>query len=153
MSTLAQAVERVRLLRILRDEQKGALDATRDAFEESIAAETDMVNALTLDLATAENEVKALALAAYNADPSSKQLSPGVSIRVTTKYTVTDYGKATEWAQETGLALLPARLDETTLFKIAKATPLPFVASSETVSVTLAKELPELVSTSSEAPF
>lgn len=72
---------------------------------------------------------------AYAANPASKTVAPGLSVRITTNL-VYDKKQAFEWAKEHGLALA---LDTKAFEKIASVQPLDFVTTKETVNTVIGK--------------
>ena len=90
-------------------------------------------------VAMLELEVKALALAAYEATGNVSPAS-GVLVKLfdTQEY---DGAKALEWAREKRMALTPECLDVKAFEKIAEATPLDFVTYSKTPKPTIATDL------------
>lgn len=77
------------------------------------------------EVETLEREIKAVALAHYEATGETKP-APGVTVKLfdIVRY---DPADALAWAKQAGIALVPEALDAKAFEKIAKATRLPFV--------------------------
>lgn len=140
MSALLELARRTADARLRRDVLKAELADRRAEFEASIADITETHKLASADAETCENELRALALAAYTSDPTNKKPAPGVSVAME-KVISYDPLVALVWAQNTKLALLPERLDEKAFLAIARATDLPFVTLSERPSIKLATDL------------
>ena len=90
----------------------------------------------------AENELRALALVAYAADPTNRSPAPGVNVQLK-KHLDYEPAAALAWAKETKMALLPESVDLKAFEKIAKVTALPFVVITDEPSIALAADLTE----------
>ena len=80
-----------------------------------------------------ETQLRTAVIEAYQANPSSKTVAPGLSVRINTglKY---DPAKALDWAKSHSLALA---LDKKAFEAIAKAQPIDFVETVETPSAVI----------------
>lgn len=119
--------EKVRALRTAFDEEHQAV-----LFAQRLASDT---------IAKRETTVRQLALETY-LNTEEKKPAPGIEIKQYKTMSVLDKPAALVWAKQTGMALIPECLDEKALFKIAAATPLPFVLYTEEPRVTIATQLP-----------
>jgi hypothetical protein len=115
------------------------LTARRAAFDLANNYLLDGIAEIGSMIATAEADVRALAVSTYGMT-GDKKPAPGVEIVLASKM---DYpeGEAFAWAQQTGMALVPQSLDRKAFEKIAKATPLPFVIYRQEPSVRIATQL------------
>lgn len=135
-------MDAVRKLAAARDEyaaRKAVVDAKRAEFEASIAEDVGALTEAKSWVDEATDEVKAVALAQYEADGTRK--FDGCEVKLFTKM---DYpeDKAFAWAKESGLALA---FDKKAFEKIAAATPLPFVTEVKEPRVTIASDLSAFV--------
>lgn len=123
------------------EKRKEAADADYEErraklYEEWVAANAELL-AECADVEQAytakDKEVRAAIVEAYLANPESKTVAPGLSVRVNTslKY---DVAKALEWAKEHQLALA---LDKKAFEAIAKAQPMDFVETIEMPSAVI----------------
>lgn len=137
--TLLTHVQAVALLRREVASLDTVLDEKRRVFEANNADLLSMRKELADLLHTSEAQLRAAAEAHYR-ETGEKAPAPGVKIQLRTRlrYTISE---AVAWAKQTGVAILPERLDEKAFEKIAKATPLPFVQTYEDPQATLATDL------------
>ena len=131
-------------------EQVGVVARARLAVEEGKAAKKqslaqweadneELLTSLNISEALcreAEDALRAMTLEAYQAT-GDKAPAQGVGVRLVTKLTY-DMGQAFEWAIEHKVAL---KLDIPTFEKLAKASPLPFVAINQEAQATIATAL------------
>lgn len=139
---LQDAVEKLRLARAEREQADSVMDELEATFARTVEAERTRKIAAREAEAAAESVVKALAIAAYEADPSSKAVAEGVSIAVRTSYAY-DAERAFAFAKSKDLAIVPESLDRKAFEKLLGALPaLPeFVQKVETPSVRIAQSL------------
>ena len=134
-------------------EQINAVVDTRARLKESLTKRHESYqqweadNAIILDdesnarlaCQEAETELRELAIQIY-ADTGSKDVAPGIGIRVMTKLGY-DGKVAMEWAMEHKLAL---KLDSSAFEKIAKTSNLTFVTVTEEPLATIATALAKI---------
>ena len=130
-----EAVRKLAEARAGLDFLKAKIDARRAEFSASLAGDLDALAFAQREVDEYTNEVKAEALAEFEANGTKK--FDGCEVKVFTKL---DYPEADAfaWAKESGLALT---LDKKAFEKIAKATPLPFVVEVQEPKVTIASDL------------
>lgn len=116
-------------------EIKAAEDALRVSLAEKIAEKQYEAGALE----AAEAQLRALAIEHFTRTGERKP-TPGVEIKMKTSLDY-DAVAALAWAKQTGLALVPESVDDKALRQIAKATPLPFVTTTETPQAQIATDL------------
>jgi hypothetical protein len=116
---LTVALARLRDMRSAADEGSKELIAKRVAFEATIAVETISLQEQRASIAVAEDEVRLLALQAFEADNTNKKPAPGVEIKdfVTVYYEPSD---AFDWALDHKLYL---SLNKAEFERFAKSAP------------------------------
>ena len=115
----AEIVNRVYTLAKLREyESRKAkeLAVEREAFEARTLEQREQLERAKHFTGTAERELRALALDYWNADPSEKQITTGVSIAIR-KGVEYDADRALAWAKEKGMFLVPESLNAKALDK------------------------------------
>lgn len=141
IEVLRQQMREVAQRRAERDALAAEIKDARAAFEATLGDKLALLKGLNEAVAMSEDAAKKLAEAIYETT-ASKQPATGVQIKVQTVYEY-DSDNALRWAQATGMALVPSSLDVKAFEKIAKATPIPFVAQREVPRVQLASDLAE----------
>ena len=116
-----------------REELNAALAALETEWRNANAELIEELNVIGQQADAKEKELRAAVLAAYQANPTSKTVAPGLSVRVTSKL-VYNKDAALAWAKAHDLALA---LDVKAFEAIAKAQPLGFVNKEESVSAVL----------------
>lgn len=116
-----------------REELSAALSAIETEWRNANAELIEELSVIGQQADAKENELRAAVLAAYQSDPTSKTVAPGLSVRVTSKL-VYNKDAALAWAKAHNLALA---LDVKAFEAIAKAQPLEFVNKKESVSAVL----------------
>ena len=116
-----------------REELSAAMVALETEWRNANAELIEELNVISQQADAKEKELRAAVLAACEANPTSKTVAPGLSVRVTGKL-VYDKGAALAWAKAHDLALA---LDVKAFEAIAKAQPLAFVSREESVSAVL----------------
>lgn len=114
--------------------------AVEEAFRQTHAALHERRDLTNRTVSEVEGRVRHLAEIVYRST-KEKRVAAGVSIRVEHTVTVTNEQAALEWAQRTGMALIPARVDVRKLRQFALIDPLPFVKVGEAVKVLIASDL------------
>lgn len=110
-------------------------------YEVSIAGLSEQKAALAQQVTQLEEEIGALAIAAFETDPAkNKTPVEGVQIK---EFEVLTYNgeQALAWAVEKGLATLPVRLDTKAFEAIAKSTDISFVTKTKEPRAMIAKDL------------
>lgn len=127
---LADVTRRRDTAKALLDEEITALTYKWQANNAELLGEFTEISLAACDK---ETELRAAVVGAYQADPSSKTVAPGLSVRINTglKY---DPAKALDWAKSHSLALA---LDKKAFEAIAKAQPIDFVETVETPSAVI----------------
>lgn len=134
--------------------QDAIVEEKEKAFYATITEYTNAQAELKTKLEEAEARVKAVATGAYNAavagvrlaggdvETVSKQLAPGVSIRVSTtwKYKAE---QVIDWCRTKGLCIIPEQLDTKAFERMLKsgAVSVPHTEKEETASATIAQDL------------
>ena len=118
---------------IRREELNAALAALEAEWRNANAELIEELSVISQQSDAKEKELRAAVLAAYQADPTSKTVAPGLSVRVTSKL-VYNKDAALAWAKAHDLALA---LDVKAFEAIAKAQPLEFVSKEESVIAVL----------------
>lgn len=143
LESLREQVMRLAAMRARVATQAAHVTAQRSAFEITIASDVAALDESKKTLAEAESAVRGMALVHFDAT-QDKRPCDGVSVVMEKGYTI-DKAAAFVWAQQTGLCLLPASLDEKGVKKLATATALPFVTVAETPAVRIASDLSALL--------
>lgn len=154
VAMLSPLVMTVATLRAQLAAQDSIIEAKESVFYATITADTNHQKELKELLDVAEQRVKAVATGAYNAavahvklyggdvESVSKQLAPGVGIRVATswKYKTED---VFEWCRVKGLCIIPEQLDTKAFERMLKsgAVSVPNTEKEETASATIAQDL------------
>jgi hypothetical protein len=146
-------LDHVRTLAQLRDAKTvidERLKAAKAAFDEQHKEDLFAQRFAVDTIAKQELVVRVLGAEVY-LNTGEKKPAPGVEVKVFKTMEIVDQGAALEWAKLTNMALIPERVDEKALYKIAAATPLPFVHYSEDPKVTIgtALKVEELVEVAS----
>lgn len=115
-------------------------DALVDALRDQYADLLHQLNEAKIDAAEAEDQLRAAALAEYEAT-GKKTLGYGVGVRVQTRLAY-DYDAALRWAYANRKALM---LDTKAFERIAKEERIDFVAVVETPTVTLPSDSAKLL--------
>jgi len=117
MTALDEALVQLLEQRELASKLSEELRARRDDFEATIAADVAASKELVAQMTATEEEVRALALAAY--DGEHHDVAPGVSVKV---FTVLKYSPevALAWAVKHGIFL---QLNKTEFERFAKGSP------------------------------
>lgn len=139
-TTLIEAVRELHAARAAAAVTKAAVDDSRKAWE---AANAPLLATKKLQdeaVAAAETTVRALADAAYKANPADRKPAPGVEIKMF-KTILYNAERALEWAKKAGMCLIPEQLDEKAFGKVAQATKLDFVSYGEEPKVQIATDL------------
>ena len=122
---------------------KGVLAEKEAVFREANADLFDAKSTLEARIADRESQVKALAVAMYQAT-GEKKPADGVQVKLFTTLNY-DKEKAFHWACETGIAVMPTALDVKAFEKIAKATVIPFVTITEEPRPSIDSDLSHLL--------
>lgn len=159
MTSLELAVRDLALARAVAEENADELREAKAAFDAQHRELIAKVKEWNDRVVEADRTVRVLTISAFDATQERKPCD-GVEVVLTDAM---DYKEeeAFGWAQTTGLALTPARLDTKAFAKIAKATPLPFVTYRQAPSVRIASDLSEVLaamdtvarSSTESAPF
>ena len=123
------------------EELSAILAARRRQFDESVAELADFVSEARIAVSLAEDKLRQAALAHYAENPGTKKLPFGVGVRVVSSLEY-DSAAAFAWAIEHKMALV---LDKKVFESIAKTSAIPFVTTSETVTVTLPTDTAKLL--------
>lgn len=116
-----------------REELSAAIAALETEWRKANAELIEELNVISQQADAKEKELRAAVVGAYQANPVSKTVAPGLSVRVTEKL-VYDKAAALSWAKAHDLALA---LDAKAFEAIAKAQPLEFVSKEESVIAVL----------------
>jgi len=114
-------------------ELKAVLDAHRTEWEATWAELIDFVDDAKNDVAHLESEIRTAGLAHYAANPDSKKLPHSLGIREVTRLEY-DPAAALDWAMDKRMYL---KLDTSAFEKVAKVTPVEFVTTITTTTVTI----------------
>ena len=121
------------------DATKETLKLSRDAFEETLENELNMIKVAEEENVSLKNDIQNKALLEYTST-GEKKLSNGLGIRVTTKLNY-DKVDAVDWALDNMKVTVYTELDKKQFETYAKTNDLDFVEKVETPSVTFPKEL------------
>ena len=121
-------------------ELKAVLDAHRAEWEATWAELIDSIEDAKNDVAHLESEIRAAGLAHYAANPDSKKLPYGLGIREVTGLEY-DPAAALGWAMDKRMCL---KLDTSAFEKVAKVTPVEFVTTVTTATVTIPTDAAKL---------
>ena len=149
-ATQLEAVRRVAEARRRFADARAAVDGPMNTLKEQLAGEIAAMQAASLSVTQAEAELRALALAAYEASGEKKPF-PGVALQVRTKLEY-DPAAALAWAREAHIAVVPEQLDTKAFEKIAGATDLPFVTKLAVPVATIASDLDAVLPPEPETP-
>jgi hypothetical protein len=135
---LEMQINAVRDRRLIVADQKAAIDARQAVFDKENELLLSCYQQEKVDLATDENKLRELTLAAY-ALTGNKKPAPGIGIRIMKEL---DYeeDQAIEWAVESGAGNC-LKLDKKNFEKAAEALALDFVTINNVAQATIAKEL------------
>jgi hypothetical protein len=121
------------LAETLRQSQDAAVNIWAEANKETI----DLKAAVQASVADLEEQVRADALASYDADPTNKHPYPGADIAVSTDYEYAS-ARAFEWCKAHDMFMT---YDDKRFRELCKTTELEFVVRTETPKVRLATDL------------
>jgi hypothetical protein len=117
--TLRQKIEILHRLRVEAADARDELKERVEAFNLKNAQLIDVEAKAHDAVQEAEDEIRALAVTAYEADPSSKDLGAGVTIAVRTTYEY-DPELALNWAKEKAPIMVSEVLDRTAFNNFVK---------------------------------
>ena len=143
MTVLDEALVRLLEQRELASKLSGELRAKRDAFELTLADDVAASKELVAQMAATEEEVRALALAAY--DGTNKHVAPGVEVKI---FTAVEYDSdvALAWAVKHGIFLQLHRTEFERFAKGSTSTVAEFVVVREEPRAQIATDLRKALS-------
>jgi hypothetical protein len=137
--TIRDAVTRLAAARKQQADARAVVAAAEADFKAQHAEAFDALDAATIELGEADNIVRRLAIAVYEAT-GEQQLGFGVTVALGQKITYKEKD-AIDWAKRTEAIAVAEVLDWKAFEKAAKAMDLPFVHRVVTPSVRVAQDL------------
>jgi len=137
---IAQQVTVVARLRRIAADLAAEMRARVEAFDAANAAVLAHAKEAAADVDAAESALRALTLDHYGRTGEAKPTA-GVEVKLYDTFALTDPAAALAWAKASGVALIPESVDQRALFKVAKVSPLPFVAAAKEPRVSIATDL------------
>jgi hypothetical protein len=122
-----------------------AMHAAKAKFQAEHVELTNAINDHAERLRVAEEQVRALALAAHDLD-GTKKPAPGADVVIRTTYSYDD-AAAMAWAETALPNAIRRTLDTKAIDKIASTGALPFATKIETPSVRIASDLSDYLPT------
>ncbi len=144
-TTLQDAVRKLAIARSAEHAVKAALDEKRLLFATANAGLLATEKEARAAVAAEEANVRALALAAYEADKSNRKPAPGVEIKLFKTITYAA-DRALAWAREAKQCLVPEQLDVAKFEKAAAVLDLDFVTIGEAPKPAIATDLEKALS-------